>query len=158
MRVFVVTGGVGGIEREGRGESGDGGSAEIHFERGGQAERFVRDSVMGEANALGEGRPVKIVGGRQELHCAIPESPPTFNFPIALCVMAAGGGASGAGGSGEMGEEFRHELLGFVAVKNTSSSKRGARVAASRLGRAMTDTGLVKLSMIARASVSPVMA
>ena len=91
LRVFVFRGGIGCIERERGSESGDGSSAEIHFERGGQTERFVRDSVVGKANALGEGRPVKVVSWRQEFHSAIPESPPTFNFPVALCVMAAGG-------------------------------------------------------------------
>ncbi len=49
-------------------------------------------------------------------------------------------------------------ISGAPRRKKISSSKRGARVAASRLGRAMTDTVFVKLSMIARASVSPVMA
>ncbi len=37
--------------------------------------------------------------------------------------------------------------------KKISSSKRDANVVASRLGRARTDTVLVKLSMMARASL-----
>ncbi len=45
-----------------------------------------------------EERPVKVFVGGQELHAAIPESPPTFNFAVALCVVSAGGGVLGTGG------------------------------------------------------------
>ncbi len=52
--------------------------------------RGERGSEVGKTNELSERRSVKIIGRRQELHGAIPESPPAFNLTIALCVVTAG--------------------------------------------------------------------
>ncbi len=48
----------------------------VHFERGDETERLVRDTVVGEANPLSKVRPAEIVRGGQKTHGAIPESPP----------------------------------------------------------------------------------
>ncbi len=72
--------------------------AEIQGERANAAERLVRDRIVRKTNALREKRPVKVFVGGQELHAAIPESPPTFNFAVALGVVPAGGGVLGTGG------------------------------------------------------------
>ncbi len=53
---------------------------------------------MRKANVLRGEKPVKVFVGGQKLHAAIPESPSTFNFTIALCVVPAGGGVLGTGG------------------------------------------------------------
>ncbi len=122
LRVFLVRGKVGGVERERRGKSRDGRRAVVHLEWTGEAERFVRNSVVGKTNTLGERRPVEVVGRGEELHCSIPEPPPTFYLSIALRVVATGGGASRAGSCGDLGKEFGHEFLRFVAVDDVGSA------------------------------------
>ncbi len=58
LRLFLVRGKVGGVERERWGERRDRRSAVVHLEGTGETERFVRDSVVGETDTLGEGRSV----------------------------------------------------------------------------------------------------
>ena len=106
LRVFLVRGKVGGVDRERRGKSRDGRRAVVHLEWTGETERFVRNSVVGETNALGERRPVEVVSWGQKFHCAVPKSPPAFNFSVALCVVSAGGDASRASSSRKMSEKF----------------------------------------------------
>ena len=79
-----------------RGESRDGRGPIVHFKGGGAGEGFVRDGVVGEADALGERGPEKIVRGGEEFHRSVPKSPPAFTLPVTLCVVAAGGGAGSA--------------------------------------------------------------
>ena len=87
----------------GRSERRVGWEASIHFERRDVSNRGVGDGVVGETYALGEARPVSIVVGGEIAHGAIPVTPPTFNLPIRLSVVAASRSASGARGVRDSG-------------------------------------------------------
>jgi hypothetical protein len=126
----------------------------VHLEGANVIERLVRRSVVSETDALGKRRPVLIFRRREQFHGAVPVTPPTLDFSVALGVVATGGGA-GRASRGEHGrEEFREELRGGVARNawitsgasrrnQISSSKRGTNVGAERLVRGVTNTVLV---------------
>ena len=80
--------------RRGKGELG--GGTMVHFERRERTKSGVRDAVVSETDTLSKARPVKIIRGRQKFHCAIPESPPGLDLTVALWIVSAGGGATGA--------------------------------------------------------------
>ncbi len=73
------------------------------------------DEVVSKTNLLGERRPSYVVGRREEFHRAIP---PTFDFTIALGVVATSGGARCARSCQDVRKKFRHEFLCFVTVQN----------------------------------------
>jgi hypothetical protein len=77
---------------------------------------------VGKTDALGERRPVEVIGWGQKLHCSIPVSPPALNLSVALGVMAAGCGASRSGRCSEVSEEFGHELLRLIAMDDVGST------------------------------------
>ena len=80
--------------------------------------RVVRYRIVGKTDALGKCRPGVIFRRREQFHGAVPITPPTLDFSVALGVVATGGGA-GSAGRGEHGrEEFREELRGGVAMDN----------------------------------------
>ena len=83
-------------------ESRDGGGAEIHFQRGDVANRFMGNGVISETDALGKRRPSFVVSRGEKFHRAIPIAPPTFNFSVALGIMPAGCRACGARGDGDV--------------------------------------------------------
>ncbi len=118
----------------------------------------MRGRVVCKANALREERPIKVFGGRQKFHTAIPESPPAHNFAVVLRVVPAGGGVLGASG-GKDGSKKGHGMIsGEPRVNQMALRSNGTKLGAVRSGRGRTKTVLVKLSMTARASVSPVRA
>ncbi len=102
-----------------RGSEGrDGRGGEIHLEWADVVNRLVRRSIVGETDALGKCRPGVIFGRREQFHGAVPITPPTLDFSVALGVVTTGGDASGAGRSEHGREEFREELGGGVAMDN----------------------------------------
>ncbi len=112
--------------------------------------------VVGIADSLSVERPCIVLRLREITHCSVPKSPPGFDFPIRLRVVAACGSASRACDCSDGSSEWR--TSGDPRRKCNSSRSRGTRVEAWRSGRGIRITVLVKLSIRARASVSPVLA
>ncbi len=113
-RIVRVVVGVRARGSEGR----DGRGGQVHLEGANVIDRLVRRSVVSETDALGKRRPVVVFRRREQFHGAVPITPPTLDFSVALGVVATGGGASSAG-RGEHGrEEFREELGGGIAMDN----------------------------------------
>jgi hypothetical protein len=88
----------------------------VQFERRNETEGFVRYCIVSEIDALGERRPVEVVGGRQKFHGPIPVTPPTLNLTVALGIVPAGCYARRADRSSEMDEKFGHELLRLITI------------------------------------------
>ena len=105
-----------------RGKGRDGRGSIVHFEGGGTSEGFVRGRVVGEADALSESGPTKIVGRGEEFHRSIPVSPPAFNLSITLCVVSTGRGACRSGGVQQGSHEFGQELRGGIGVDDVWSA------------------------------------
>ncbi len=120
--VESVVGKRGSWVRVRRGKSRDGRGPIIHFKGGGSGEGFVGNGVVGEADALGEGGPEKIVRWGEEFHGSVPKSPPAFDLPITLCVVAAGGGAGSACRIEEGGHEFREEFRRGIGVDDVGGA------------------------------------
>ena len=80
------------------------------------SERLVGDRIIRKANALRERGPLEILRRGEEFHAAIPESPPTLNFPVALCVVPTGGGVLGACGGKNSSEQSGQELGSSIGM------------------------------------------
>jgi hypothetical protein len=121
------------------------------------------DRIVGIANALGVERPCFVLGLGKITHCSVPESPPGFYLAVRLGVMAAGRSASGACYIGNGRHKFAEEFRRVVGVKDIGGAAAKVefieeRVAAWRSGRGIRITVFAKLSIRAKASVSPVFA
>ncbi len=77
---------------------------------------------MSETDSLSEARPVEIVRWGQKSHCAIPETPPSLNFSIALWIVPTGGGAHGACGNSNSGHQFREEFRRIIRMDDIRSA------------------------------------
>jgi hypothetical protein len=123
----------------------------------------VRDRIVGEANSLSVEEPKKVLTGGQVAHGAIPKAPPRLNFTIELWVMAIGGCALRAGDSDYGVKKFAEKFRGVIRmndVRRTATEVEFIQQTrydgqALRSGRGIRITVFVKLSMRAKASVSP---
>ncbi len=126
----------------------------------------MRGRVVGEHDLRHEARSLAILIVRQQFHTAIPIPPKNFYNAVAPGVVDQGGGESGLGDSCESCQKFGHELWGLVAVEGIRRSMTENDLVQKWLyesldravRRAMTVTNRAVVSMIPRASVSPVVA